>query len=87
MATQEWLSGSAEGNPIWPWKRAAKKLKEAFPEAHVLIVLREQLDYILSIYAFRVLIRGLEHRDLNQYLNDIFDNWGYLTQRLFICVE
>lgn len=64
LVSQEWLSGSAEGNPIWSWERAAVRLNEAFPEARVLIVLREQLDYLLSIYAFRVLTRGLEHRDL-----------------------
>jgi len=68
IISQETLSGRADGNPYWDTNRIAERLHQTFPQAKILLILREQYDYLLSLYAFRVLVRGLERRPLEAYL-------------------
>lgn len=68
IISQETLSGRGDGNPIWDPHLIAKRLQQTFPNAKILIVIRNQFDYILSLYAFRVVRRGLEHRTLDGFL-------------------
>ncbi len=70
MITHEILSGAPEGGPRERRLRTATRLAEAFPDAKILVVIRRQFDFVLSIYAYRVLIRGTERRSLDQYLAD-----------------
>jgi len=79
ILSQETLSGRADGNPIWDPHIIAKRLRHTFPSAKILIVIRNQFDYILSLYAFRVVRRGLEHRSLDQFLQL---NHAQLRQKL-----
>ena len=69
VVSQESLSGHKEGNPIWNPFNIADNLKETFPKGKVLIVVRNQFDYTLSLYAFRVYNKGIERRSLLGYLN------------------
>ncbi len=73
IISQETLSGQGDGNPMWDAHLIAERLHETFPNAKILIVIRNQLDYILSFYTFRVVKRGLERHPLPQYLEDKFD--------------
>ncbi|MCA9926571.1 MAG: sulfotransferase, partial [Anaerolineales bacterium] len=68
VISQETLSGRGDGSPIWDPHRIAKRLYMTFPNAKILIVIRNQFDYILSLYAFRVVRRGLEYRSLDEFL-------------------
>jgi hypothetical protein len=70
ILSQETLSGRGDGNPMWDPHLIAKRLKLTFPNAKILITIRNQFDYILSLYAFRVVRRGLEHRSLEQFLEE-----------------
>jgi hypothetical protein len=72
IISQETLSGRSDGNPIWDSHLMAQRLKQTFPEAKIIIVIRNQLDYILSLYTFRVVKRGLQRRSLDDYLTHVF---------------
>ena len=79
ILSQEVLSGRGDGNPIWDPHLIANRLITTFPKSKILIVIRNQFDYILSLYAFRVLRRGLEHRTLDQFLDA---KWQWLVNKL-----
>ena len=49
IISQEVLSGRGDGNPKWDKYLIAKRLKQTFPNAKILIVIRNQFDYILSL--------------------------------------
>lgn len=68
IITNERLSGDLHGNARIDARQIAYNLKAAFPEARLLMVTREQIDYILSLYAFRVAIRGHETRSFKQFV-------------------
>jgi hypothetical protein len=68
VISQEGFSGSSDGNPARDPFRIGERLKQAFPEGKIIIVTRDPEDYILSLYAFRVAVRGLETRTLERYL-------------------
>jgi len=70
IISQEQLSGHAHGNKKINPKIVAQNLKTAFPRAKILIVIRNQLDYLLSIYAYRIAVKGYEIRSLNQFLKE-----------------
>ena len=73
ILSQEVLSGRGDGNLMWDRLLIGQRLKQTFPNAKVLIVIREQLDYILSLYTFRVIQRGLERQNLSDYLEEKFE--------------
>jgi len=68
ITSHEQLSGHVNGyktiNPI----QAAENLKKTFPHAKILIIIRNQLDYLLSVYTYRVACKGFETKNLNSYL-------------------
>jgi hypothetical protein len=70
IISQESLSGHKDGNPGWNPYTIAQNLKLTFPNGKIMIVVREQFDYILSLYAFLVYIKGCERRSLSKYLHD-----------------
>ncbi len=73
IISQEVLTGRALGSPGWNPLEMAHRLHAAFPRAKVLLVLRSQPSYILSLYCFRVVQRGLEYRSLSSYLERYFE--------------
>ncbi|MDY6839538.1 MAG: sulfotransferase [Thermodesulfobacteriota bacterium] len=74
LISQETLSGRGDGNPVWDRNTIAQRLAHTFPRARIILVLRNQFDYILSLYTFRVIRRGLERRSLRSYLRDYCDS-------------
>ncbi len=60
----------------------ANNLKLTFPNAKILIIIRNQLSYITSLYAFRVTLKGLETRSFENFLaqegeRGLFDKLEY----------
>jgi hypothetical protein len=74
ILSQETLSGRADGNPTWNQYLIADRLKGTFPNAKILVVIRNQPSYILSLYSYRVVVRGLERQDLSGYLRKRFES-------------
>jgi hypothetical protein len=70
VISSELLSGTPEGGPAERRLQTADRLHAAFGSAKILVVIRRQVDYVLSIYAYRVLLRGLDSRSLDRYLAD-----------------
>lgn len=70
ILSQETLSGHLHGYPLIDAERIAGNLARAFPEARILMVTRNQFDYVLSLYAFRVAIRGHETRSLARFVRE-----------------
>ena len=73
IISQETLSGRGDGDPIWNQFTIAERLYQTFPHAKILIVVRNQLEYILSLYTMRVVNRGLERLCLSDYLTQKFE--------------
>jgi hypothetical protein len=69
VISAEQLSGRPAGGPPAQRLRTADRLHALWPDAHVLLVIRNQLDLLLSIYSYRVLLRGLESRDLVTWID------------------
>lgn len=70
ILSHEELSGHPQGyKSISPFT-TAKNLKGTFPDAKILIIVRNQLDYLTSIYTFRVAIKGYETRDFSSFLRE-----------------
>jgi len=70
ILSNEALSGHPHGyDSIDPY-RTAHRLKQSFPEASILIIVRNQIDYMLSLYAFRVAVKGEEYRSISRFLKE-----------------
>jgi len=70
VLSHEELSGHPHGyKSISPFT-TAKNLKRTFPDAKILIIIRNQLDYLTSIYTFRVAIKGYEIRNFSSFLGE-----------------
>jgi sulfotransferase family protein len=70
IISHEELSGHPHGYDIVDPITTARNLKEAFPEAKILIIIRNQFDYLTSIYTFRVAIKGAEYRSFDRFLTE-----------------
>lgn len=82
LLSHEELSGHPHGyRNISPFT-TAKNLKSVFPDAKILVIVRNQLDYITSLYTYRVAIKGYETRSFARFLNEegekgLFDHLEY----------
>jgi len=72
--SQEALSGRADGNRSVDYKAVAQCLGKSFSEVTILIVLRRPRDYILSLFCYYAVNRGLVWRDLGSYLDRNFQD-------------
>lgn len=70
VLSHEALSGHPHGYPSVFSDCIARNLKELYPQAKILIIIRNQLDYISSLYAFRVAIKGYESRSLERFIQE-----------------
>ncbi|HTR55130.1 MAG TPA: sulfotransferase [Kofleriaceae bacterium] len=73
IISHEMLSGTPEGEEPHRRARNAERLRALFPDARIIVVVRRQPDYVLSVYGYRVLIRGLETRSLETFLAEHHD--------------
>ena len=70
ILSHEELSGHPHGyGEICPYT-TARNLHKAFPQARILILIRNQIDYLTSIYAFRVLRVGHESRSFDRFITE-----------------
>jgi hypothetical protein len=70
VISQETLGGRPEENPPdWPGT-GIERLKSTFPRGAIILVLRNQWDYLESMYGYRVMSRGLELRSFTGYLEE-----------------
>ena len=68
IISHEELSGHPHGYKIIDPITNAHHLKNAFPNAKILIIIRNQFDYLTSIYSFRVVLKGQESRSFKRFL-------------------
>jgi len=71
IISHEELSGHPEGKKSIDYKIILRNLKKAFPNAKIIIVIRNQIDYLSSIYSFRVTSKGQEYRSLRKFLYEL----------------
>ncbi len=70
VISHEELSGHPHGyDSVDPFV-VARNLKVAYPGARILIVIRNQRDYLLSLYSFRVSAKGHEWRSFDRFLRE-----------------
>lgn len=70
ILSHEQLSGHPHGYESIKPKRIALRLHEMFPESRILIVIRNQMGYLTSIYTYRVAIKGYESRSFSRFLKE-----------------
>ena len=73
VLSHEELSGHPHGYASVRASEVATNLKELFPKAKILIVVRNQLDYVRSLYTFRVAIKGSEFRSFRRFIKEEVD--------------
>jgi hypothetical protein len=69
VLSHEELSGHPNGYDVIDPFVTAENLKKVFPNAKILMIIRNQLDYLTSVYTFRVAIKGYETRSFAQYVS------------------
>jgi hypothetical protein len=82
ILSKESLSGHPHGYKELDPRIIANNLKSTYPNAKILIIIRNQFDYLTSLYAFRVLIKGVETRSFDKFLiqegkRGLFDKLEY----------
>ncbi len=70
LITHEALSGHPHGYEQIDPTQIAHNLHAAHPNAKILIIIRNQFDYLKSIYTYRVSGKGAETRSFSQFLNN-----------------
>jgi len=70
VLSHEELSGHPHGYKKISSFTIANNLRTLFPAARILIVVRNQFDYIASIYAFRIAVKGYESRSLDRFISE-----------------
>ncbi len=68
VLSHEALSGDPHGQDLWDPVRMAFRLRDAFPGSGVLLVVRNQFDYVQSMYAWRVCQAGMVSRGMSAFL-------------------
>ena len=80
VLSHEALSGDPHGQDAWDPIRIANRLRDAFRGASVFLVVRNQFDYALSMYAWRVCQAGLVSEGLSPFLRKMLK--GGLDRKL-----
>jgi hypothetical protein len=68
LISNEELSGHSHGYGLIDPFVTARNLAAAFPDARIVAVVRNQFDYLLSLYCYRVAVRGHEYRSLARFV-------------------
>lgn len=82
ILSHEELSGHPHGHCSVDPAAVAANLKKAYPEAGIMLIIRDQFAYLRSLYAFRVAIQGLETRAPERFFREegclgLFDKLEY----------
>ncbi|PLX21806.1 hypothetical protein C0584_01740 [Candidatus Parcubacteria bacterium] len=88
VISQESLSGHPHGHnaPIG-FNKIADALKENFPNAKILIIIRNQFEYIKSVYSYSTATEGMLSCNFENYLNKIGDNYLFPKLQYNILIE
>ena len=70
LISHEALTGHPHGRHKSEPEVVAQNLKAAFPEARILVVVRNPMEYLTSIYTYRVAIKGVEYRSFDRFLDE-----------------
>jgi len=70
ILSHEELSGHPHGYKTIEPRVVASNLKQAFPSAKIIIIIRDQFSYLLSLFTFRTAIKGMETRSMERFLNE-----------------
>lgn len=68
IISHEELSGHPHGFDIVDPYVVADNLHSTFPDAHIMFIIRNQIDYLLSLYTYRVAVKGEEYRNITRFL-------------------
>jgi len=70
LLSHEELSGHPHGyEKVDPYK-VARNIKITYPQAKIIIVIRNQFEYLTSLYAYRVAIKGQETRGFEKFIEE-----------------
>tara|TARA_Y100000310_G_C20561412_1_gene753246 strand:+ start:19 stop:969 length:951 start_codon:yes stop_codon:yes gene_type:complete len=77
IISQEELSGAPLGTRGESYGnniafRFARNLSIVFPDAKIIIIIRKQCDYLISLYNYRVTVKAIEYRSFNEFIADTF---------------
>jgi hypothetical protein len=70
VVSHEELSGHVYGHPEIDPYRLADRLRSCWEDARILLLVRNQIEYMRSIYAYRVCVRGMETRSYAEFLSE-----------------
>lgn len=70
IISHEEISGHPHGYALIDPFTSARNLAAAFPDAKIVAITRNQFDYILSLYCYRVAVRGHESRSLARFVSE-----------------
>jgi len=74
LISSELFTGRGDGNPVWNPTKMTHRLKKTFPNAKIIVVIRNQIEFVRSIYTHKVVSRIVETRSLDKYLESYFEN-------------
>lgn len=70
ILSHEQLSGHPTGRSTIDYRRIAGNLYGLYPQARFLIVIRNQFNYMRSVYSFRVAVHGDERRTFEEFVRE-----------------
>ena len=82
ILSHEELSGHLHGHRCVDPSIVTENLHAAYPEARILLILRNPMHYLRSLYTYRVTTKGMESRSLTRFLDEegkagLFDKLEY----------
>ena len=70
IISQVAFSGHADGKDVYDKYLIAERLFQTFPKAKIIFVIRNQLDYLLSSYSFKVIVRGMYRKSMSTWFKE-----------------
>ncbi len=69
LISNEGLSGHSHGYAELDPEDIANRIKQVWPATRILLIIRNQLDYLMSLYTYRVANKGLESASLQEFID------------------
>lgn len=70
ILSHEALSGHPHGYEQETPFQISQNLAKMFPNAKILVIIRNQFNYIMSLYTYRVSIKGHEYRSFEKFMEE-----------------